>query len=79
MLQVGDTEKFPQALGFESLIPFFRVCKQGPCFTAAEEEGGDKRLVELEVACKAGGVAKPDSVKCLLEISEVVEQIALVL
>ena len=34
VLQVEDTEKFPHALGFESLDPsFFRVSKQGPCFT----------------------------------------------
>ena len=46
VLQVGDTEKFPQALGFQSLDPFFRVSKQGPCFTAVEEDGGDQRLVE---------------------------------
>ena len=47
VLQVGDTEKFPHTLGFESLDPFFRISKQGPCFTAIEEDGGDKRLVEL--------------------------------
>ena len=47
VLQVGDTEKFPQALGYKSLDPFFRVSKQGQCFTAEEEDGGDKRLVEL--------------------------------
>ena len=39
VLQVGDVEKFPQALGFEILDPFFRVSKQGPCFTAVEEDG----------------------------------------
>ena len=39
VLQVGDAEKFPQALGFEGL---------GPCFTATVEDGGDKRLEELE-------------------------------
>ena len=42
VLQVGDAEKFPQARGFESLDPFFGVSKQGPCFTAREENGGDK-------------------------------------
>ena len=42
VLQVGDAEKFPQALGFESQDPFFGVSKQGPCFTAREENGGDK-------------------------------------
>ena len=59
VLQVGETEKCP---GFESLDPFFRVSKQGPCFSAVEEDGGDKRLVELEVACKAVGVALLDPV-----------------
>ena len=44
VLQVGDTEKFPQALGFQSLDPFFRVSKQGPCFTAVEENGGDSSV-----------------------------------
>ena len=62
VLQVGDAEKFPQALGFESLDLFFRVSKQGPCFTAIEEDGGDKRLVELELACEADGVAPLDPV-----------------
>ena len=37
VLQVGDVEKFPQALGFKGLDPFLRVSKQGPCFTAVEE------------------------------------------
>ena len=55
VLQVGDMEKFPHARGFEHLDPFFRVSKQGPCFTAVEEDGGDKRLVRLELACKADG------------------------
>ena len=57
-LQVGNAEKFPQALGFESLHPSLRVSKQGPCFTAIED-GGDKRLVEPELACEADGVAPP--------------------
>ena len=38
---------------------FFFVVR-GPCFTAIEEDGGDKRLVQLELACKADGVAPPD-------------------
>ena len=59
VLQVGDTEKFPHALGFEGLDPFFfSVSQRGPCFTAIEEDGGDTRLVVLELACKAEGVAK---------------------
>ena len=35
----GDAEKFHQVLGFESLVLFFRVSKQGPCFTAIKEDG----------------------------------------
>ena len=61
VLQVGDAEKFPQAIGFEGLDPFLGVSKQGPCFTAIEEDGGDKRLVQLELACEADGGAPPDS------------------
>ena len=38
------------------------VSKQGPCFTGIEEDGGDKRLVQLELACEADGVAPPDPV-----------------
>ena len=62
VFQVGDAEQFPQALDFEGLDPFFRVSKQGACSTAVEEDGGDKRLVELELACEANGVAPPDLV-----------------
>ena len=58
MLQLGDAKEFPQALGFKSLDPFFRVSKQGPYSTVIEKDGGDKRLVELELAC----VALPDLV-----------------
>ena len=45
VLQVEDAEKFPQALSFKSLDPFFRVSKQGPCFTTIEEDVGDNLLV----------------------------------
>ena len=62
VLQGGDAGKFPQALGFKSLDPFFRVSELGQCFTAIEEEGGDKRLVQHELACEADGVALPDPV-----------------
>ena len=34
VLQVGDAEKLPHALGFASLDPLCRVSEQGPCFTA---------------------------------------------
>ena len=37
----------------------FRVSKQVPCFTAIEEDGGDRRLVELELACEADYIALP--------------------
>ena len=60
VLEVGDAEKFPYAFGFESLD--FRVSKQGPCFTAVYEDGGDKRLVELELAREADGVENPGTV-----------------
>ena len=60
VLHVGDTEKFPQALDFEGLDIIFRVSKQGPRFTAIEEDGGDKRLVKLKLACEADGVAPPE-------------------
>ena len=48
-LVLGDAEKFPQVLGFEGLGPFFspRVSKQDPCFSAIEENGGDKRLAQV--------------------------------
>ena len=62
VLQVRDAEKFPQALGFEDLDPFLRASKQGPCFTAIDEEGGDERLVELELAREADGVENPSTV-----------------
>ena len=42
--------------------PSLRVSKQGPCFTAIEEDGSDKRLVELELACEVDGIAPPDPV-----------------
>ena len=57
VLQVGDAKTFPQALRFKSLDPFFIVSKQGPCLTAVEEDGDDKRLVELEITFKAEGAA----------------------
>ena len=54
-------QKFPHALGFKSLDPFsFSESKLGPCFTAVEEDGGGKRLVQFELACKADSVASQD-------------------
>ena len=59
VLHVGDAEKFPRALGFEGLDIFLTVSKQSPRFTAVEEDGGDKRLVEIELACETDGAASP--------------------
>ena len=56
VLKVGD-KKFLHVLGFQHLDPFFRISKLGPCFTATEEDGSDKRLAEFELACKADCVA----------------------
>ena len=36
VLQIGDAEKFPQALGLESLDLFLRVSEQGPCLTTTQ-------------------------------------------
>ena len=64
----GDAEKLPQVLGFEHLdLLFFSflfptVSKQGPCFTATEVDGGDKKLVELDLICEGEGVAPLDPV-----------------
>ena len=62
VIQGGDAEKFPHALGFESLDAFFPVSKQGRCFTATDEDESDKRLSQPELACKAESVALPDPV-----------------
>ena len=63
VLQAGDTEKFPQALGFESLGPFFQNQRAGAMFHS--HRGGwrdDKRLVQLELAHKADGAELLDPV-----------------
>ena len=64
VLQVGDGEKFPHALGFKSLYSFLRDSWQGQCLTTIKEDGGDNRLLQLELACEADGVALPDPVLC---------------
>ena len=46
LLQEGDTEKFPHALGFKSLDLFFSQ-QAGSMLHSQEEDGGDKRLVKL--------------------------------
>ena len=57
VVQAGDAVFF-QALGFKCLDLFFPVSKQGPCFTAIEEDGGNKRLVQLEGGLQHGGQIK---------------------
>ena len=49
VLYVEHMDMFPQALSLESVDLFFEVSKQGPCLTAIEEDGGNKRLVQLEL------------------------------
>ena len=60
VLQVADAEKFHRALGLKNLDPFYQSQQTGLCFTAIEEDGGDKRLAELELACDSDGVGSPD-------------------
>ena len=60
-LLLKEVEKFPQALGLQALDPFLSISKQGPCFRAIDEDRGDKRLAELELARKANGVTPLDS------------------
>ena len=62
LLQEGDTEKIPQALGLESLDLLLRVSTQGLCFTAMKEDRSDKILVQFELACEADGVLPIDLV-----------------
>ena len=53
VLQAGDVEKFPQTLGFESLDPFFfRVSKQGPCFTTIERQKVTRGFYSLNLLAK---------------------------
>ena len=62
VFQVGDAEKFPRALGFESVDPFLRVSKQISCITAKEKNKGAKRIVHFEFACEGASVTTPDFV-----------------
>ena len=55
-------KKCPQTLRFEGLDSFLRVSQQGPCFTALEEDGGDKRRVQLERAFEAECVALTNAI-----------------
>ena len=60
LFQAGDANKLSQALDLKkkkSLDLCLRVSEQNPCLAAVEEDGDDARLVQLELACKADGVA----------------------
>ena len=41
VLQPGNEEKFPHALGLKNLDPFLRVSKQGPCLRAIKKDASD--------------------------------------
>ena len=63
ILQVEDAKQFSQLVSkFDSLDPFLRVGKQDPCLTTVQEDGDNERLVQLELAYEADGVASPDPV-----------------
>ena len=51
VVQVGDAEIFPQALGLESLDSFLGVSKQGPGLTAIDDDGDENLnlLAKLKV------------------------------
>ena len=74
VLQAGDLEKLPQAPCLKSLGLFLILnkqasClksqglflilnKQASCLAGMEEDGDDKRFVQLELACEADGVVQ---------------------
>ena len=60
VLQERDAEKFPQRLVPKAWILLYRASKQSPQFSTSKEDGGDERLVGLELASKADGVAQSD-------------------
>ena len=62
VLQVEVRRSFLRHLISKAWFLFFSQ-RAGPCFTAIEEDGGDKRFVELELACGANGDAPPDPVQ----------------
>ena len=58
VLQAGDLEKLPQAPSLKSLGLFLILNKQASCLAGMEEDGDDKRFVQLELACEADGVVQ---------------------
>ena len=61
VLQIGDAEKFLQALGLKSLNLLLSQ-QEGPCLIATEQGVGDKRLAQFELTCKTDCLASPDLV-----------------
>ena len=57
VFQVGETEKFTQALDLDRLDLSLGITKRIQCLTAIKENGRDKRLVQLKLACEADDVA----------------------
>ena len=49
-LQVGDAEKFPQALGFKSLDPFFQSQLAGSMFNSHTEGWRQQETCSAELA-----------------------------
>ena len=62
VLQVGDAQTFPKARGLKSLLLILSISRQSPHLTAIDEDRDDKIFEQLELACKADGVASPDPV-----------------
>ena len=57
VFQAGDTEKFPLALRLESLDLSLGITKRIPYLKVIKENGSDKGLVQLKLACEADDVA----------------------
>ena len=55
--------KVPQKLGLVTLDPYLSVSQQGLCLTAFGDSVGDRRLVQLDPAGRADGVALPAPVR----------------
>ena len=62
VLRVANRRSFLMHFVSKAWILYVRASKQGPCFAAVEEDEGDRRREELELACKADGLAPPDPV-----------------
>ena len=59
---VGPHEPLDATVKRRKLAWFEHLTRHDSLSKAMEEDGGDKRLVELELACEVDGVAPPDPV-----------------